>query len=211
VSTAVSQILLLIIGLGLVFFGLPLFRGALNIFGFIVGVVYGAAVYELVAPGLGFTPVIFYVLGAVVALAGGLLGTLLANFAQALFVFIAGGLIALMVEKMLAGASMGEAVSNLQPGWFQTILHLSPVDIVWFVVGGIIFVLAIDTVMILALVALGTALIYRALDPLDLLRPEWIIPVIVGVLGLFVQESIRNRAHREKRLVITEPSPPRRD
>jgi hypothetical protein len=207
--TAVSEIALLLIGLGIVFFGLPLFRDALNLFGFIVGAVYGVALYELVAPGLGLTPVAFYVFGATVAVVGGLLGAVLANFAQALFVFIAGGLIALMVEKLAAGTSLGDAVSNLQPGWFSAILQLSPVDIVWFIVGGFIFVLAIDTVMILALVALGTALIYRALDPLNLMRPEWVIPVIIGIFGLFVQESIRNRAVRAKKLIVTEPGSPR--
>jgi hypothetical protein len=199
---ALSQIVLLLIGVGLVFFGLPLFRGALNIFGFIVGAAYGVFLFTLFSGTVNLDPIVRIMLGAAIGLVAGFLGAALANFANALFVFIAGGLVGLLIAKLITGTPVSEATRVVSFQQLQAMLNPQAIDIVWFLIGGIIFLLAIDTVMILALVALGTGLIYRAMLPLNLMQPPWLIPVILGMIGLMTQESLRNRAARSRRVTV---------
>jgi hypothetical protein len=203
-TSSASQIPLLLFGLGLIFFGLPLFRGTLHLFGFIVGAIYGLFFFSYFAISLSLTPVLllFAVIG--VGLVGGLLGMALANFANSIFVFIAGGLVALMITKLLGGFPIEDIVQAFKTGEFRTLFHLQMLDLLWFAIGGGVFVMAMDAVMTVALVTLGTILVYRAMEPLKLMEPQWVIPVIIGVFGLMVQESLRHRTLHNKRVIIVE-------
>jgi hypothetical protein len=197
-----TQIGLLVLGLALIFFGLPLFKSAINVFGFLIGAGYAVFFYYLFASSLGLNPAWGLVVTVILALVGGILGALLANFAQALFVFVAGGFVGLMIAKFI----MGAPVTTFTPEHLRGLLQFQTLDIVWFIIGGILFVLAIDTVLIFALCALGAAFLYRALDPLNLLNPEWLIPLALGIIGFIVQEAARNRAAKERKVVIVADS-----
>jgi hypothetical protein len=197
-----SQIPLLLFGLGLIFFGLPLFRGTLHLFGFIVGAIYGLFFFSYFAISLSLTPVLVLFLVIAVGLVGGLLGMALANFANSIFVFIAGGLVALMITKLFAGFPIENIVEAFKTGQFRALFQLQMLDLLWFVIGGGVFVMAMDSVMTVALVMLGTILLYRAMEPMNLMEPRWVIPVAVGVIGLMVQESLRHRALNSKRVIV---------
>jgi hypothetical protein len=204
--SGVSQIVLFIVGLGLVFFGLPIFKGALSFFGFLVGAVYGIIFFSLFVGTVSLSPILIILLAAGIGLVGGLLGMALANFANSIFVFIAGGLIALAIAKLLGGFPVKEISDSLNSGRLVELLHPQMLDLVWFVVGGIVFVLAIDTVMTVALVVLGSVLIYQAIGPLHLMEPGWVIPAAFGVIGLPVQESLRHRMMKREKVIIVKRS-----
>ena len=201
-TDSISQIIMLLLGLGLVFFGLPLFRGALNIFGLIIGVVFGLFFFSLFVGALSLSPILVLCIAAAIALVGGMLGMALANFANTVFVFLAGGVVGLLISKLVLGTQVEDAAQTFQAARFFASLSLQPVDAVWFLIGGIVFVLAIDTVMTIALVVLGTAFIYHAVEPLHIMEPAWVIPVGFGMLGLLVQESLRHRAMRHERVIV---------
>jgi hypothetical protein len=199
---SVSQIVLLLLGLGLVFFGLPLFRGALSFFGFMIGALYGLFFFSLFAGAASLTPILTIILALSIALVGGLLGMALANFANSIFIFIAGGFVSLAIAKILTGFPIGEAIESLKTGHITTQMVMHPIDFVWFIVGGIVFVMAIDTVMTIALVTLGSILIYQAIKPIHIFEPAWVIPAAFGVLGFLTQESLRHRVMKHEQMIV---------
>lgn len=193
---------LLLTGLALVFFGLPILRSTLHVFGFVVGASYGVYFYALFSQQNDFTLPVYILIGAIVGIFGGLLGASLANFAQAIFVFLAGGFMGFLIAKIIIGYPIDQPPEPGSLGDFNPLFQFNPIDILWFLLGGVAFVIAIDVVMILVLVIFGSALIYKSVDPLNLMQPEWAIPAIVGIIGFISQEAMSEKIKRSKKVLI---------
>jgi hypothetical protein len=55
------------------------------------------------------------------------------------------------------------------------------------------FVLALDWLVMILLTVLGAVMIRFALAPLDIMKPDWVVPGVIGLLGLMFQEAMRRR------------------
>lgn len=207
-SIGVAEILLLVIGLVVTFFGLPVFRGALSVFGFFLGLLVTVYLFSMFGSQFELEPLARTILTAALGLVGGFIGIAVANVAQAVFVFLAGGLIAITIAKLVMGVPVEQASQTLGLEGLMSMLRPSITDVIWFVIGGVIFIIAMDTVLIMVMAVLGAFLIFRATDPLNLMQPEWLIPAVLGVLGLIVQQALRHRAAAKAKKVVVVKSPP---
>lgn len=187
------QIILLLVGVVLIFFGLMIYRSLIKLVGFLVGGAYGLYLFTLVLSYVSWDPV-FVLLAAVGAvLVLGILGIFIAQFANALMFFLAGGLIGVMLGKLIAGLPPDTALEMLTVEGISGLIKPQFNDLLWFVGGGLVFVVALDSLVMLALVALGAVMVRLALAPLQIMQPDWIIPGVVGLFGLMFQEAMRRR------------------
>jgi len=187
------QIALILLGLILAFFGLSIYKGFLKVLGFIVGAGYAIYLATLLAASADWDPVVIYVGAAVGVIVLGILGTFIAQFANALMFFLAGGLVGVVLGKILTGVPAEQAVEYLNPASITNLIRPEPGDLLWFLGGGFVFVIAIDVLIMLAFATLGAGLIWFAVRPLQLLQQDWLIPLVIGILGLMVQEGSRRR------------------
>jgi len=185
-----AHIGLLIAGLLLAFLGLPIYKSAIRFIGFVVGAGYGIYLFSLFAKSVAWDPIFVIVTACFFVIVMGILGTFVAQAANMVLFFLTGGLVGVMMAKIVAGATAGEIIDQ------SSVLGLMTprvTDLIWFIGGGIVFVISIEVLIMLALASLGTGLIWFALRPLEVMRPDWLIPVVLGVLGLGVQEASRRR------------------
>lgn len=197
------QIILLLVGVVLIFFGLMIYRNLIKLVGFLVGGAYGLYLFTFVLSYVTWDPV-FVLLAAVGAvLVLGILGIFIAEFANAFMFFLAGGLVGVMIGKLVAGLPPDMAMEMLTVEGISGLIKPQLNDLFWFVGGGLVFVVALDSLVMLALVALGAVLVRLALAPLQIMQPDWVIPGVVGLFGLMFQEAVRR-----KRRTRTRPARP---
>ncbi|MCX6645524.1 MAG: hypothetical protein NTY09_04080 [bacterium] len=197
----IPNILLIFIGLAFAFFGLPIYRGTIKLIGFVVGAAYAIYLFTIFASSLTWEPVFVYLAGALLIIILGVIGVFIAQFANYLMFFLAGGLVGVLLGKFIMGGLTGDVVGQTMSGGFLELIKPQGTDLIWFLGGGLIFVIAVDPLVMIALSALGAGILWYALSPMGLLKPDWAIPVIVGVIGLITQESMRRRA-RENRIPV---------
>jgi len=188
------QILIILLGLILVFAGLPIYRSALKVFGFIVGAAYGIYLFTIFAGALDWEPLFVLIAAAILVVILGVMGTFIAKFANALMFFLAGGLVGVILGKIAAGFHTQEIVNEINNAALIDLLRFKPSDILWFLGGGVVFIIALDILIMFALCFLGAGLIWYGIQPMDLMQPDWVIPLIIGILGLLFQQSMRMRA-----------------
>ena len=190
---SITQISLILLGLVLVFFGLIIYRSVIKLVGFIVGAGYGIYVAIVFSGSLGWDPLWILIAGVIFIVLLGVIGTYLAQLANALLFFLAGGLVGVVLGKIVMGMPAEEAMQALDFASLENLVRPQAGDLLWFLGGGIIFVISIDILVILAFTALGGGLIWYAIRPLHLMSPDWIIPLVIAVLGLMFQEGARRR------------------
>jgi hypothetical protein len=188
-----TQIALVLLGLILVFFGLIIYRSVIKLVGFIVGAGYGIYVAIIFSGSLGWDPLWILIAGVIFVVLLGMIGTYLAQLANMLLFFLAGGLVGVVLGKIVMGMPAQEAVQALDFHSIESLVRPEAGDLLWFLGGGILFVISIDILVILAFTALGAGLIWYALRPLHLMSPDWVIPLVIGILGLMFQEGARRR------------------
>jgi hypothetical protein len=195
------QIILLLVGVVLIFFGLMIYRSLIKLVGFLVGGAYGLYLFTYLLSYISWDPV-FVLLAAVGAvLVLGILGIFIAEFANAFMFFLAGGLIGVMLGKLVAGLPPDIALEMLTVEGVSGLIKPRINDLLWFVGGGLVFVVALDSLVMLALVALGAVMVRLALAPLQIMEPDWIIPGVVGLFGLMFQEALRRKSRARFRPV----------
>ena len=193
------QIILLLVGVVLIFFGLMIYRNLIKLVGFLVGGAYGLYLFTFVLSYVTWDPV-FVLLAAVGAvLVLGILGIFIAEFANAFMFFLAGGLVGVMIGKLVAGLPPDMAMEMLTVEGISGLIKPQVKDLLWFVGGGLVFVVALDSLVMLALVALGAVLVRLALAPLQIMQPDWVIPGVVGLFGLMFQEAVRRKRRTRTR------------
>ncbi|HEX9743899.1 MAG TPA: hypothetical protein VGB30_00590 [bacterium] len=203
----VPQIVILIIGLVLTFFGLSLYKTLIKLVGFVVGASYGIYLYSLLMGSLSWDPLYIYITVALIVLILGMMGIMLAQFANVVMFFLAGGMVGLIMGKILTGIPADQAMSVFSGENVEILLQPKASDLFWFLGGGIIFVIALDTLVMLSLTIAGAGLIWMAIKPMNLLEgsvPDWIIPVFLGFIGLMVQEANRKRRKPEAARIMKE-------
>lgn len=194
----IPNILLIFIGLALAFFGLPIYRGTIKLIGFVVGAAYAIYLFTIFASSLDWQPVFIYLAGALLIILLGVIGVFIAQFANFVMFFLAGGLVGVLLGKFIMGVPTGDVVGQTMSTGFLELIKPQGTDLIWFLGGGLIFVIAVDPLVMIALSALGAGILWYALSPMGLLKPDWAIPVIVGVIGLITQESMRRRAREDR-------------
>ncbi len=191
---SILQIAVLVLGLILAFFGLPLYHSALKLFGFLVGGAYGVYLFTVFGNSFNWEPM-FVLIGAVILVVLlGFIGSHIMQFANALMFFLAGGLVGVIIGKVVAGFNAPELVGSIDSTSLSLLAKFEPTDLIWFLGGGFIFIIGMDILIMFALAALGAGLVWFVGRDLDIMQPDWAIPAAVGVLGLIVQEGIRRRA-----------------
>ncbi len=196
---------LLIVGLLLAFLGLPIYKSAIRFIGFVVGAGYGIYLFSLFAKSVAWDPLFVILTACFFVIVMGILGAFVAQAANMVLFFLTGGLVGVMMAKIVAGATASEIMDQ------SSVLGLMTprvTDLIWFIGGGIVFVISIEVLIMLALASLGTGLIWFGLRPLELMRPDWVIPVVLGVLGLGVQEASRRRRRGPPQLPRRKYKPP---
>lgn len=195
---SIQQIGMLILGLILIFFGLSLYKTFVKAFGFVVGAAYGIYAFNFVKDYLAFDVVFVYLLAGLIVLMLGIGGALIAQFANTILFFLAGGMVGLMIGKILAGLPPDQAMDFFNLEEVGKLIAPKPTDLFWFLGGGIVFVIALDALVMLALTILGCGFLWVGISPMKLFPtgfPSWIPILAVGVIGLSVQESSRKRYH----------------
>ncbi len=195
----IPQILVLVFGLLLTFFGLFIYRSTVKVAGFVVGAAYGIYLCVFFLSQFTWDPLLLYLTAAFVVLILGVLGTYIAEFANVALFFLAGGLIGVVTGKLIMGIPPGEEEAFGAKG-LVSLIRPQMSDLFWFVGGAILFVIALDTLVMLGLTLLGVGLIRWAIAPLELFKPDWVIPGAIGILGLMVQEAGRRRAKERLRI-----------
>jgi hypothetical protein len=194
----IQSILLIILAIALAFFGLPIYRGTIKLIGFVVGAAYSLYLFSIFASTLDWQPVFVFLAGALLIILLGVIGVIIAQFANYLMFFLAGGLVGVLLGKFIMGVPADSVVGQpLTPGFLE-LIKPQGADLIWFFGGGIIFVIAVDPLVMIALSALGAGILWYVLTPMGLLKPDWVIPVIVGVIGMISQESMRRRAREDR-------------
>jgi hypothetical protein len=191
-----AQILILVLGLLLAFFGLAIYKSFIKVIGFVVGAAYGLYLFTLFVNAVDWDPILIYLTAGFAVLVLGVLGTFVAQFAAVLMFFLAGGLVGVMLGKILMGMSASDVVSAISSEELERLIRPAAADLLWFLGGGFLFVIALEPLIMLALSALGAGLVWYAVRPWGLMphRLDWVIPVAVGVLGLMVQEGGRRQS-----------------
>ena len=133
----------------------------------------------------------------------GVIGVFIAEFANVVMFFLAGGLVGIIVGKLIVGVPVDLALQSYTFEGFATLIQPELTDLLWFIGGGIVFIIALDSLVILALTLLGVAFMRFALTPLQLMQPDWVIPGVIGLLGLMFQEGMRRRAKAQKMGIVT--------
>jgi hypothetical protein len=187
------QILLLVGGILLVFFGLLFYKSFVKLVGFVVGGAYGLYLFTLFMNSLNWDPIFIMLAAAGAVLILGILGTYIATFANVLLFFLAGGMIGVLVSKLIMGVPADTALQIFTMRGAFELLKPAPADLIWFLGGGIMFVLALDWLVMILLTVLGAVMIRFALAPLDIMKPDWVVPGVIGLLGLMFQEAMRRR------------------
>lgn len=190
---SITQIALILIGLVLVFFGLILYRSVIKLVGFLVGAGYAIYLAVVFSGSLGWDPLWILIGGIILIVVLGVIGTYVAQIANMLLFFLAGGLVGVVLGKILMGIPAEEAVQTLDFRSLENLVRPTAGDLLWFLGGGILFAISIDILVILAFSALGAGLIWYAIRPLGLMSPDWVIPLAIGILGLMFQEGARRR------------------
>ncbi|HDS31012.1 MAG TPA: hypothetical protein ENN67_08220 [Firmicutes bacterium] len=188
------QILLLIGGLLLVFFGLIFYKSFVKLVGFVIGGAYGLYLFTFFINQLNWEPLMIVLAAVGVVLILGIFGTIIASFASALLFFLAGGMTGLLIGKLLTGVPAETMLESNSLESLMSVLTPKAMDLIWFIGGGIVFVIALDWLAMVLFTVLGAIMIRFALAPMELIKPDWIIPGIIGLFGLMFQESMRRRA-----------------
>jgi len=193
-SQETLQIFIVLLGLALLFAGLPIYRGTIKVLGFIVGAIYGVYLFSLFAKSIALDPIFVLVLAGFIVLFLGILGTYVAQFASAVMFFLAGGLVGVIIGKIVSGIPAGDIVSITSTDTFINLIKPEASDLLWFLGGGIVFIISIDIIIIICLAVLGAGLIWITIKPLQLMEPDWVIPLVLAFLGIAFQEGMRRRA-----------------
>ena len=199
-----NDIPLILIALALAFFGLPIYRGTIKLVGFIVGAAYAIYLFSVIAGSLDWEPVFIFLAGGLLILVLGVIGIFIAQFANFILFFLAGGLVGMLIGKFAMGIPSEQVFGQVSSGGFMELIKPQSADLIWFLGGGFVFVIAIDPLIMIALCALSTGILWFVLTPMGLMKPDWAIPAAVGVIGLIFQESMRRRA-RETRKAAQKP------
>lgn len=193
-----TNILLILLGFAFAFFGLPIYKGTIKLIGFLVGGAYGVYLFSIFAGTLHWEPVFIFLAGAILIIILGVIGVFIAQFANAALFFLAGGMVGVLLGKFIMGIPTEEVVGQAMNHGFLEMIKPQSADLIWFLGGGFVFIVAIDALIMIALSALGAGILLFVLSPMHLMQPNWVIPLIVGVLGLITQESMRRRAKEDR-------------
>jgi len=193
-SPEILRIITILLGLALLFAGLPIYRGTIKVLGFIVGASYGVYLFSLFAKSITLEPIFVFVLAGFLVLFLGFLGTFIAQLASAFVFFLAGGLVGVIIGKLVSGIPAGEIINITGIDTFINLIKPEASDLLWFLGGGIVFILSIDIIIMFCLAILGAGLIWVAISPFQLMKPDWVIPLILAFLGIAFQEGMRRRA-----------------
>ncbi len=188
------KIILIVIGLAFAFFGLPIYKGTIKLVGFLVGAAYAIYLFSIFASQLVWDELFIYLAGVILVLILGLAGIVIARFANAVMFFLAGGMVGVFLGKFIMGIGPGVAVGQ----GFLELIKPTGTDLIWFLGGGFIFLIAIDALLIILLSAFGAGIIWFVISPMGIMKPDWVIPLIVGILGLMTQAAARKRAKGER-------------
>lgn len=199
-GSTMFKIISIVIGLAFAFFGLPIYKGTLKLVGFLVGAAYAIYLFSIFASRLVWDELFIYLAGVVLVLILGLIGTVIARFANAIMFFLAGGMVGVFLGKFIMGIGPGVEVGQ----GFLELIKPTGTDLIWFLGGGIIFILAIDPLLMVLLSAFGAGIIWFVISPMGIMKPDWVIPLIIGILGLMTQATARKRA-KEERVPYTKP------
>ncbi len=199
-STTGLQIIFIFIGLILAFFGLPIYRRGLKVIGFVVGAGYAIYLFLIFANSIQIESIFKYIIALLLILILGSFGMVLTRMANTILFFLAGGLVGLILGKIFQGVPAEKIVELAGSDMVVKLFKPEAKDIFWFLGGGFVFILAIEVLEMLALCALGAGLIWYATQTMQLMKPDWVIPGIIGVLGFIFQENMRQRARKAARI-----------
>jgi len=193
-SPEITRILLIILGMAFLFAGLPIYRSTIKVLGFVVGAGYGVYLFSLFVNSIDLEPIMIFVLAGLLVLFLGALGAFIAQLASTAMFFLAGGLVGVILGKLVSGIPAGEIIDISGTDTIISLIKPAAKDIFWFLGGGFAFVISLDVVIIISLSMLGAGLIWVAARPLNLMEPDWVIPLVLAFLGIAFQESMRRRA-----------------
>ena len=196
----ITRVLLIVLGLALLFGGLPIYRSTIKVLGFIVGAGYGVYLFSIFAKTLEMDPILIIALAGFIVLVLGILGTYLARMASTIMFFLAGGLVGVIIGKLAAGIPAGEIIEISGGEAIINLIKPEAKDLFWFLGGGFLFIISIDIVIMITLAVLGAGLIWTAARPMNLMEPDWIIPLVLAFLGIAFQESMRRKAAERKKV-----------
>lgn len=196
-SGPVIDIAFLVIGIILIFFGLSLYKSFVKVIGFVVGAAYGVYLYTVFLPYLTVEPIFIFLIAAFLILILGIMGTFLARAANLIMFFLTGGLAGVIIGKMIVGMTFDDAFASITSMGIREMIKPEPSDLIWFLGGGILFLIALDTLIILALTALGAGLIWYVLLTWGYLPkgiPTWVVPAVLIFIGVSIQEATRRKS-----------------
>jgi len=190
------ELTLLVVGFILTFFGLQLYKTFLKLIGFIIGGAYGIYLFMYFVENMTWDPIFIFLTGAFFVLVLGTLGIFIAQFTNHLLFFLAGGLSGVMIGKLVGGLDPVSATRLLSGQDITVLVKPEASDLLWFIGGGILFLIALDSLIMISFIVLGVGMVWIVLRPLDFVPPgipDWIVPGALGLAGLTVQEATRRR------------------